>query len=221
MKNKSNWTKTEIVEAWIIILMVIFAIGQMVYNSNWKWIHIPLVRIIFHAVSAIIITMLSNFLGMIWILITREMIGIWVNVIYLVKPVKILRVVRRKVNKILVALQPYLGAVLYVIYSYKWEVYQAQYYNREFQTVQFFVDMIFAIVGIVIWLRFFRNILPKTYILKPSESRYFVTKALEYIEIEFPTVSKILQMLFILVILLIPIWIILLILGFIKLLPWW
>lgn len=220
MKNKSNWTKTEIVEAWIIILMVIFAIGQMVYNSNWKWIHIPLVRIIFHAVSAIIITWFSNFLVMIGILIAREMIGIWVNVIYLVKPVKILRVVRRKVNKILVVLQPYLGAVLYVIYSYKWEVYQAQYYNREFQTVQFFVDIIFAVVGIVLWLKFFRNILPKNYILKPSESRYFIAEILEYIEIEFPA-SRILQMLSILAILLIPIWIILLILGFLKLLPWW
>lgn len=221
-KNNTNWSRSEIVELWIIILVFVFAIGQYVYNSSWTWIHIPLIRNIFHAVSAIVLAMLVNFVGMFWILIVRELLGIWITTIYpLVQQKKVLKVARRKINKILIALQPF-TVVFYIIYAYNWENYQAEYYNRQFQTGQFVIDIVFSVIGAIIWVKHFKGILPKTYSLKPSDVVYFGNIIFCYIEDEFSKkISRIIEKILIVIVLLIPIIIILLLIVFFKLIPWW
>lgn len=51
-------------------------------------------------------------------------------------------------------IKPFTGTIIYILYAYYWEKYQADFYNREIQALQIKTDIIFAVLAAVLFINF-------------------------------------------------------------------
>ncbi len=201
----------------IVTLLIIFLILGIALNEC-SWTYMPFMRIIFHAVAAVILSMLLNFGGKFWAEMSRELMGIWVNIIclsFIPRSKKILRKIRKIVNLFFIIIHPFIGPCLYIIYSFEWESYQAVLYERSIQIEQLTTDIIFSILGGIIWARLFGNWMKSYYHLGVRESKLEVSYLLKDLqrhlkEEEYSDkVIEVLQTIILILILAIPVLIIL------------
>lgn len=179
MRNYFKKKRTTI--ATIILVAVIIGgafIEEYSYAYQWEWVLIPWVRMIFHAVAAVAISMVLSWVGMIWAVISRELMGAWISVIcfpFVQKRNAIVRFCRKGFTVVFKWLQPFIGTMLYIKYSYDWEFYQAEYYERAVQMDQLRIDIIFAIIGGILWIVIYRSMMiDKNYLVSAGESIRFV-----------------------------------------------
>lgn len=202
----------------IILVIVIFTgtlIDQYSYVYQWHWVLIPWVRIIFHAVAAISISMILSWIALLWASIAREIMGAWVSIVsypFPRKRKKIIRFWREGFTAIFRWIQPFLGSMLYIRYSYKWEYYQAEYYKRAVQATQLRVDIIFSIIGGILWIVIYHSMMiDKRYLASPKEAvNEFRELLLACEDEELPErVVRFLQKAIIILTMLVPIWVVL------------
>lgn len=217
-KMRKNNRKLKVVTVIVLLIFVLTGglIEQYSYKYQWKWVFIPWVRIIFHAVAAITISMIVAWIGLAWAYIVCDRMGDWISMVYLLSGQRKKGVLKRlrRINIILFKyVQPFLGAILYITYSYNWERYQAKYYERNIQTVQLLIDIIFSIIGSIIWMIIFRTDMISDhnfYTFSPKEFIMELRSAIELIQ-KSPKLSqrqkKTALYIVIIVILLIPIWV--------------
>ena len=151
--------KIERIIVLITALGIIAYIGAVIDCYQWEWAHLPFVRIIFHAVAALAWAMLLTTICVPWVVFARESMGKWICIIN--RPMdskkikKRVRFWRRTNNQFFLLIQPFIGTILYIIYAYRWETWQAVEYERKVQTGQLATDIIFSVIGGIIWVWFF------------------------------------------------------------------
>lgn len=208
--------KTEIIGtiALICIIIVFAIIYQLSDVYQWKWTLIPWVRIIFHAVAAISLSIVLSWIGYPWAIIARESMGAWISILsypFIKKRNKIVRVARLIIAYAFRLFQPFIGTLLYIRFSYDWENYQAQYYKRAIQTVQLRTDVICSVIGGILWIIiYYSKMIDNHYIYSPGDAVREVKNLLWTIEDEeLPEkITEVLQKIVLIIASLIPIWII-------------
>lgn len=201
----------------VFFLLCIAFIGAGAFSGGSRWLMIPSVRLVLHAVAAFFLVQFFNMLGLIIILIARELIGIWVAVIGQMKLIrkKTVLQLRSIVKLFMLIICPFIGTGAYIAKSYVWESQQAIEYARGIQMDQLLIDIIFSIIGCIFWIRFFNRWAKISYFLSPSEGILHVKNILEEEKrIEIFDNEKLdkrtnffIQMVTISIILLIPIWV--------------
>ena len=208
--------KTKVVTIVILAICILMGIliEQYSYVYQWEWVLIPWVRIIFHAVAAIVASMTLAWIGLPWATLAHDRMGDWISVIYFCSNIRrrgLLLKLRRINTNFFKYTQPFIGAILYIVYASDWEKYQAEYYQRNVQTGQLTVDIIFSIIGVIIWTIIFNsNMISGKYTLSPKECINDLKNDICCIEENknlSPKQKKIFEKLIICMVLLIPIWI--------------
>ena len=149
--------------ATVLFVGVVIASVVDTMTQGVSWFFIPQIRLIAHAVAALVIATFFTTLFYSWMIVITELLGLWVIVI--TSPFKrIGRKVRMILRKLIFIcmgiIQPYMGAIIYIAHSYEWETMQAIEYNRAVQLDQFLVDIVFSMISGIIWRKIFNETLP-------------------------------------------------------------
>ncbi len=197
------------------ILFVAFLSAAGLANVS-GWLMIPCVRLVLHAMSAFTLVLFYNMLGLGILYVARELFGIWAVAIGSLKGFRVTKFLRGVARLVMWMLCPFTGTSSYIYHSYCWEKMQAVQFNRAIQMDQLTVDIIFSIIGCIFWIIYFNQWSTVKYGMSINRAKYFISDGLYRIEeiVIFENeriddkVNQILQMLYSILILTIPIWVI-------------
>lgn len=220
----------------LMFVCIMFIIESRLADTTLKWLWIPCVRLVLHAVAAVVTVLCFNMINLYIMFTVREILGAWVALIGhlgIIKRKNTLRL-RKFVMKITYLLHPISGTMLYIIKAYDWELYQANLFERTIQTDQLAVDIIFAVLAYILWIVYFKSFAQKPYALSVGDAILLIKAILEKIELMVifenndkldDKVNYFIQKLFLIIAIITPIWLTAIIVWycwFIIFLPaWW
>ena len=162
MEKNNRFIDSLIISA--VLFVAVYAGACIDYvTQGISWLYIPQVRLIAHAVAALVVATFFTSVMYWWMVVITEILGIWISVVtspFKRNGRKVRKLLRKGVYVCMACLQPYMGTIIYIAHSYEWEIFQAAEFNRQVQLDQFLVDVIFAIMSAVIWKKFFAETLP-------------------------------------------------------------
>lgn len=196
------------------ILFVAFITAAELSNVS-GWLMIPCVRLVLHAISAFTLVLFYNMLGLSILCVVRELFGIWAVAIGCLKGFRVTKVLRKAASLVMCMICPFTGTISYIYHSYYWENLQAIEFSRAIQLDQLTVDIVFSIIGCIVWIIYFNQWAKIKYGISVNHARHLINEALIYIEetVIFESnerlddkVNRIMQYAYIILILTIPIW---------------